>query len=102
LPSARSPRSWRICCPRPETDRVYADNGHSLDFINKSFECLELIGWQHVADLVPTIVGQMVAARGADESTEWRQPVDLVALCARKRPPVCRSLLQRVVIAARG
>jgi len=24
----------------------------------------------------------MVAARGADESTEWRQPVDLVALCA--------------------
>jgi hypothetical protein len=24
----------------------------------------------------------MVAARGADESTEWRQPVDLVALCS--------------------
>ena len=24
----------------------------------------------------------MVAARGADKSTEWRQPVDLVALCA--------------------
>jgi hypothetical protein len=23
----------------------------------------------------------MVAARGADESTEWRQPADLVALC---------------------
>ena len=65
-----------------ETDRVYADNGHSLDFINKSFECLDLIGWQHAADLLPTVVGQMVAARGADESTEWRQPVDLVALCA--------------------
>ena len=65
-----------------ETDRVYADNGHSLDFINKSFECLDLIGWQHAADLLPTVVGQMVAARGADKSTEWRQPVDLVALCA--------------------
>jgi nitrite reductase/ring-hydroxylating ferredoxin subunit len=65
-----------------ETDRVYADNGHSLDFINKSFECLDLIGWQHAADLLPTVVGQMVAARGTDESTEWRQPVDLVALCA--------------------
>src|SRR5271169_1134794 len=25
----------------------------------------------------------MVAARGADESTEWRQPVDLVELCAK-------------------
>ena len=64
-----------------ETDRVYADNGHSLDFINKSFECLDLIGWQHAADLLPSVVGQMVAARGADESTEWRQPADLVALC---------------------
>jgi hypothetical protein len=53
----------------------------SLDFINKSFECLELIGWQHAPDLLPSVVGQMVAARGADESTEWRQPVDLVALC---------------------
>ena len=29
-----------------ETDRVYADTGHSLDFINKSLECLDLIGWQ--------------------------------------------------------
>ena len=65
-----------------ETDRVFADSGHSLDFINKSFECLDLIGWQHAADLLPSVVGQMVAARGADESTEWRQPADLVALCA--------------------
>ena len=65
-----------------ETDRVFADDGHSLDFINKSFECLDLIGWQHAADLLPRVVGQMVAARGADEATEWRQPVDLVELCA--------------------
>nr|MDQ6870099.1 Rieske (2Fe-2S) protein [Pseudomonadota bacterium] len=28
-----------------ETDRVFADSGHSLDFINKAFECLDLIGW---------------------------------------------------------
>ncbi len=64
-----------------ETDRVFADGGHSLDFINKSFECLDLTGWQHAADLLPRVAGQMVAARGADESTEWRQPIDLVALC---------------------
>jgi hypothetical protein len=30
---------------------------------------------------LPTVVGQMVAARGAEESTSWRQPVDLVAVC---------------------
>src|SRR5207253_2871560 len=63
------------------TERAFADTGHSLDFINKAFECLDLIGWQHAAALLPTVVGQMVAARGAEESTAWRQPVDLVALC---------------------
>jgi hypothetical protein len=31
--------------------------------------------------VLPTVVGQMVAARGAEESTAWRQPADLVALC---------------------
>ena len=25
-----------------ETDRAYADGGHSLDFINKAFECLDV------------------------------------------------------------
>jgi nitrite reductase/ring-hydroxylating ferredoxin subunit len=74
-----------------ETDRVFADTGHSLDFINKSFECLDLIGWHHSADLLPSVVGQMVAARGADESTEWRQPVDLVALCANASADLAAS-----------
>ena len=64
-----------------ETERAFADDGHSLDFINKAFECLDLIGWGHASSLLPTVVGQMAAARGAEESTEWRQPIDLVALC---------------------
>ena len=63
------------------TERAFADDGHSLDFINKAFECLDLIGWGHTSSLLPTVVGQMAAARGAEESTEWRQPIDLVALC---------------------
>ena len=66
-----------------ETDRVFADRGHSLDFTNKAFECLDLIGWQYAADVLPIVIGQMAAARGADKSTQWRQPVDLVALCER-------------------
>jgi nitrite reductase/ring-hydroxylating ferredoxin subunit len=68
------------------TERAFADTGHSLDFINKAFECLDRIGWEHAAALLPTVVGQMVAARGAEESTEWRQPVDLVALCDEAAP----------------
>jgi hypothetical protein len=67
------------------TDRAFADTVHSLDFINKAFECLDLIGWKHAAAVLPTVVGQMVAARGAEESTAWRQPADLVAPCARRR-----------------
>jgi nitrite reductase/ring-hydroxylating ferredoxin subunit len=63
------------------TERAYADSGHALDFINKAFECLDLIGWEHATAVLPTVVGQMVEARGAEESTAWRQPDDLVALC---------------------
>jgi hypothetical protein len=46
--------------------------------------------------VLPTVVGQTVAARGAEESTSWRQPIDLVAVCdeaASKLPElfaVCR------------
>src|SRR5499426_3757320 len=71
------------------TERAFADTGHALDVINKAFECLDLIGWEHAAAVLPTVVGQMVAARGAEESTAWRQPVDLVALCedASSRAP---------------
>ena len=64
-----------------ETERAFADTGHALDFINKAFECLDLIGWEYAAAVLPTVVGQMVAARGAEELTAWRQPIDLVALC---------------------
>jgi nitrite reductase/ring-hydroxylating ferredoxin subunit len=66
-----------------DTDRAFADGGHSLDFINKAFECLDLIGWEHADAVLPAVVGQMVAARGAEESTAWRQPADLIALCAK-------------------
>src|ERR1700720_2337633 len=66
-----------------ETDRAYADGGPSFDFINKAFECLDVIGWEYAADVLPSVVGQMAAARGAEERTAWRQPVDLIDLCQR-------------------
>ncbi len=81
-----------------ETDRVFADGGHSLDFINKSFECLDLIGWQHACVILPSLVGQMAAARGAEESTEWRQPADLIALCDK----AAAELPARVAARAHG
>ena len=65
------------------TDRAFADGSHSLDFINKACECLDLIGWEHASAVLPSVVGQMVRARGAEETTAWRHPVDLVALCGQ-------------------
>ncbi|MER2267667.1 Rieske (2Fe-2S) protein [Methylobacterium oxalidis] len=63
------------------TDRAFAASGHSVDFINKACECLDLVGWEHASVVLPSVVGQMVAARGAEEATARRHPVDLVALC---------------------
>jgi hypothetical protein len=63
------------------TDRYFADGGHTLDFVNKAFECLDLIGWEHATEVLPTVVDQMVSARGGEESNAWRHPIDLVQLC---------------------
>ena len=63
------------------TDRYFADGGHALDFINKAFECLDIIGWEHASVVLPSVIDQMVEARGGEESNAWRQPVDLIALC---------------------
>jgi nitrite reductase/ring-hydroxylating ferredoxin subunit len=63
------------------TDRTFADGGHALDFINKAFECLDIIGWQEAPSVLPTVVAQLVAARGGEELNAWRHPFDLVGLC---------------------
>jgi nitrite reductase/ring-hydroxylating ferredoxin subunit len=63
------------------TDRFFADGGHALDFINKAFECLDTIGWEHAGEVLPAVVGQMTGARGGEETNPWRHPIDLVRLC---------------------
>jgi nitrite reductase/ring-hydroxylating ferredoxin subunit len=83
IASGASPAALADLLLAAETDRAYSDGGHSLDFINKAFECLDVIGWEYAADVLPSVVGQMAAARGAEERTAWRQPVDLIALCQR-------------------
>ena len=63
------------------TDRYFADGGHALDFTNKAFESLDTVGWEHAAAILPSVVNQMVSARGGEESNAWRRPIDLVPLC---------------------
>ena len=49
------------------TDRYFADGGHALDFTNKAFESLDIIGWEHAPAILPSVVDQMVSARGSEE-----------------------------------
>jgi nitrite reductase/ring-hydroxylating ferredoxin subunit len=61
------------------TERFYADGGHALDFCNKAVEVLDLIGWEFASEVLPAVLGQLVSARGGEEMSHWRYPIDLVA-----------------------
>ena len=62
------------------TDRYFADGGHALDFLNKAFEGIDLVGWQRAAAVLPAIVPVLTGSLGSEETDSWRHPVDLVAL----------------------
>lgn len=63
------------------TDHLYLDTGHRLDFINKAFETLDHIGWEHADDVLPSLVPGLASADRAEENSSWRQPIDVAQLC---------------------
>jgi nitrite reductase/ring-hydroxylating ferredoxin subunit len=76
-------------------DRVYADGGHTLDFANKAFELAELVGWAEGARRVlPALIPNVAASRGADESASWRSPVDLIGLADQAAAALPAALRQ--------
>ncbi len=62
------------------TDHLFLDEGHALDFANKAFELLDLIGWQHAEEILPSLIGPMVGATRMEETSAWQHPVDLPSL----------------------
>jgi nitrite reductase/ring-hydroxylating ferredoxin subunit len=62
------------------TDHYFLDGGHTLDFINKACELLDLIGWDEAAAILPSLIPGLAMARRSEELNAWRHPVDLVAL----------------------
>ncbi|MCC6730923.1 MAG: Rieske 2Fe-2S domain-containing protein [Chthonomonadales bacterium] len=62
------------------TDHRYLDAGHPMDFASKALELLDLIGWEHAEQVLPSVVPRLARAQRAEESSAWRQPVDLAAL----------------------
>ena len=69
------------------TDHVFLDGGHTLDFTNKAFEAVALLGAETASQVLPTLVGQTARAARSEEEGRWRHPHDLVGLideaCAR-------------------
>jgi nitrite reductase/ring-hydroxylating ferredoxin subunit len=65
------------------TDRYFADEGHALDFLEKAFEGVDLIGWQRADAVLPSIIPVLTSSLGSEEMDSWRHPVDLIALAER-------------------
>jgi nitrite reductase/ring-hydroxylating ferredoxin subunit len=62
------------------TDHYYLDGGHSIDFINKAFELLDLIGWQHAPEVLPSLLPGITWGTRMEETNSWRSPIDLPAI----------------------
>jgi nitrite reductase/ring-hydroxylating ferredoxin subunit len=62
------------------TDHRYLTTGHLLDFTTKALEALDHAGWEHAEDVLGSLGAMYADAARAEESNQWRSPVDLVAL----------------------
>lgn len=62
------------------TDHRYITLGHPLDFTNKAFEALDIVGWEHAAQVLTSVVAQTANGDRMEEANEWRYPIDLVAI----------------------
>ncbi|MEZ4729365.1 MAG: hypothetical protein R3E79_19720 [Caldilineaceae bacterium] len=60
------------------TDHRYVDVGHPLDFTNKAFEALDIVGWEYAEPILTSLVMGYANATRMEESNAWRYPVDLV------------------------
>ena len=60
------------------TDHRYLDGGHTLDFVNKALEALDVAGWERAEAVLGSLPAQLAGAERMEESNAWRNPVDLV------------------------
>ncbi|MCC6443087.1 MAG: Rieske (2Fe-2S) protein [Armatimonadetes bacterium] len=62
------------------TDHRYLSTGHSLDFTNKALEALDHAGWNYAPAVLASLIPNLTGASRAEESNQWRSPIDLVAI----------------------
>jgi nitrite reductase/ring-hydroxylating ferredoxin subunit len=79
------------------TDRRYLDFGHVLDFTNKAFEALDIVGWDLAEQVLTSLVALYAQATRMEERSSWRHPIDIIALlndCFDKLPAVLEKSKQ--------
>lgn len=62
------------------TDHLYRDIGHPMDFANKAFELLDLVGWDSAGVVLTSLLPRIVNSSRMEESSSWRHPIDIAAL----------------------
>ncbi|MGH3400943.1 MAG: Rieske (2Fe-2S) protein [Streptosporangiaceae bacterium] len=63
------------------TDHVFLDEGHVVDFTNKAFELVSILGGDAAGWVLPTLAQGTTSATRHEEESAWRHPHDLAALC---------------------
>ncbi len=62
------------------TDHYYRDFSHVMDTLAKAAELLDIIGWEHAADVLPALTSQWAQATREEERNTWHRPENLVAI----------------------
>jgi nitrite reductase/ring-hydroxylating ferredoxin subunit len=76
------------------TDHHFMDEGHALDFANKACELLDHIGWEHAAEILPSLIPGLAHAERMEETSAWQHPVDLPALLRDANAALDGALLE--------
>ena len=76
------------------TDFRYIDVGHPLDFTNKAFEALDIVGWEQAEAVLTSLVPGYASARRMEESNAWRNPIDLIDLLEDARAQIPAALAE--------
>ena len=62
------------------TDHRYLDLRRVLDFTNKAFEALDIVGWDLAGQVLTSLVALYAQATRMEERSSWRDPIDIIAL----------------------
>jgi nitrite reductase/ring-hydroxylating ferredoxin subunit len=65
------------------TDHRYLTTGHVLDFTNKAFEALDHGAHDLAEPVLASLARSYATGERMEESNEWRNPIDLIAICER-------------------